>query len=217
MMARIRQQSIALWQVALALLALPAAFALNRRSLWAHQLFEHNDWTVYVPYCCAIMLLEWSGVLLAVSVMRHIHLRLRDVGLRLSPLAATCGVVALAVLGLAFTIGRDFIPGLRRINMSLADRACFVLVALTAGVGEELIYRGFGIAALSRLGCPGWLAVLSTTAAFALAHVALPMASPLYYALLGLAFSTIYLWRGNLAWAIVAHTLYDLVCILLVV
>src|SRR5947208_2189146 len=56
---------------------------------------------------------------------------------------------------------------------SAAERRMFALLALTAGVCEEVLYRGFGLAALRwaapGLGHPALIAI--TAAAFGLAHL----------------------------------------------
>jgi uncharacterized protein len=46
----------------------------------------------------------------------------------------------------------------------------YSVLAITAGICEEFIYRGFAIAALSRAQLPSWLVVLVTSVLFGLAH-----------------------------------------------
>jgi uncharacterized protein len=47
----------------------------------------------------------------------------------------------------------------------------FLVLAVTAGVCEEFLYRGFALAALHRTGLPVWSAVLLSSALFGLAHL----------------------------------------------
>jgi membrane protease YdiL (CAAX protease family) len=47
----------------------------------------------------------------------------------------------------------------------------FIALAITAGICEELIYRGFAMAALARTALPGWSVVLISAALFGLAHL----------------------------------------------
>jgi membrane protease YdiL (CAAX protease family) len=47
----------------------------------------------------------------------------------------------------------------------------FLGLAVTAGVCEEFLYRGFALAALHRAGLPVWSAVLLSSALFGLAHL----------------------------------------------
>jgi uncharacterized protein len=47
----------------------------------------------------------------------------------------------------------------------------FLALAVTAGICEEFLYRGFALAALHRTGLPVWSAVLLSSALFGLAHL----------------------------------------------
>jgi uncharacterized protein len=46
----------------------------------------------------------------------------------------------------------------------------YIGLALTAGICEEFLYRGFVMAALGRVGLAGWVVVLASSALFGLAH-----------------------------------------------
>jgi len=47
----------------------------------------------------------------------------------------------------------------------------FLALAITAGLCEEFLYRGFAMAVLAHLGSPAWAAVLSSAILFGLAHL----------------------------------------------
>ena len=47
----------------------------------------------------------------------------------------------------------------------------FLALALTAGVCEEFLYRGFAMAAFDRAGLPVWSVVLLSSALFGMAHL----------------------------------------------
>jgi membrane protease YdiL (CAAX protease family) len=46
----------------------------------------------------------------------------------------------------------------------------YLALAITAGLCEEFLYRGFAIAALSHVGLPAWAVVLISSMLFGLAH-----------------------------------------------
>lgn len=133
--------------------------------------------------------------------------------------------LALAVaLGLAVTLWLRRRPRSRRrllrpvaalLPVSLTERRTFVAVALTAGVTEELLYRGFLNHLARQAGFSLGTAALITSIGFGLAHAyqgALGMAATgvAGYALAGLAHAS-----GGLLLPMVVHALVDLRVLLL--
>jgi len=58
----------------------------------------------------------------------------------------------------------------RLLPVTFVEYAPFAALAITAGVCEEFVYRGFAMAELSRVGLPLWLVAVATSALFGLAH-----------------------------------------------
>ena len=92
-----------------------------------------------------------------------------------------------------------------------AERRHWALVALSAGVCEELLYRGF-ITALFASQVPGqpWIAWLASTAAFGLAHVYQGWRAVLGTALLGALFMSFTVLTDSIWPAVALHALFDL-------
>ena len=63
--------------------------------------------------------------------------------------------------------------GARRADsaQSRAELIPFLALAVTAGLCEEFLYRGFAMAALTRAGLPAWSVVLLSSILFGLAHL----------------------------------------------
>jgi membrane protease YdiL (CAAX protease family) len=59
----------------------------------------------------------------------------------------------------------------RLLPQSLIERLPFFALAVTAGICEEFLYRGFAMAALRRTGLGGWEVVLISSMLFGLAHL----------------------------------------------
>jgi uncharacterized protein len=68
---------------------------------------------------------------------------------------------------------REFMQVLaeRILPQSRQELAPFLALAMTAGVCEEILYRGFAMAALTRAGLPIWSVVLLSSILFGLAHL----------------------------------------------
>ncbi len=85
------------------------------------------------------------------------------------------------------------------------------MLAILAGVAEEILFRGVIQAELARR-VPGLLALILTSVAFGLAHFL-----TLTYALLatvgGLYLGALFWLQGNLVIPIVAHAVYDFVAL----
>ena len=121
-----------------------------------------------------------------------------ELGLVVSDWAA---IAALSVLGTVLIVVLQWL-NLRRMGRSasrfraplqaVAERILpqsrmelipFFALAVTAGVCEEFLYRGFAMAAFLRCGLPAWIAVVASSLLFGLAH--------LYQGKSGLAATTI--------------------------
>jgi membrane protease YdiL (CAAX protease family) len=59
----------------------------------------------------------------------------------------------------------------RILPRSSIERYCFLALAVTAGLCEEFLYRGFAMAALGRLGLPVALVIVLSSILFGLAHL----------------------------------------------
>ena len=90
-----------------------------------------------------------------------------------------------------------------------AEYRTFQLLGVTAGITEEIIFRGFLIWALSIL-MPLWLAALLSLALFVFLHRYQGMAGMMQVSLIGGALTAIYMASGSLYVAIVLHILIDL-------
>ena len=92
------------------------------------------------------------------------------------------------------------------------ERRMFALLALTAGICEELLYRGFGLAAL-RWAAPGIgnaALIVVTAAAFGLAHLYQGRMGVALTGLVGAYFAWIAISTGSLVPVMVLHALLDL-------
>ena len=88
----------------------------------------------------------------------------------------------------------------------------FVLVCITAGVCEEVLYRGFLIAYLAvwPLKASGLTAILFSSLMFGTAHLYQGVKGIVVTGIVGLVMAILFLWTGNLILPMVFHTLIDL-------
>jgi CAAX protease family protein len=135
-------------------------------------------------------------------------------------LAAGIAATAPLLLGLRWCLRTRFAP-IARLVHTVEERAAplftgsslptVALVAMLAGLGEEALFRGVvQPALLERL--PAWAAVVATAALFGLAHF-LSLTYALVATLVGAYLGWLSLATGNLLVPILAHALYDLVAL----
>jgi membrane protease YdiL (CAAX protease family) len=87
----------------------------------------------------------------------------------------------------------------------------FLALAITAGLCEEFLYRGFAMAVLAHLGSPGWAAVLISSVFFGLAHAYQGRGGFFSTLVIGAVFGTGRIAYNSLVPVIFWHSAVDLV------
>jgi len=91
-----------------------------------------------------------------------------------------------------------------------------VLMALRAGIVEEIIFRGYAITRLETLTGRTWLAAVASLIVFVALHAgSWSVGHLLFVTLAGGALTGLYLWHRNLTANILAHSLFDIAGLLL--
>jgi len=89
------------------------------------------------------------------------------------------------------------------------DYRHFVGVSVTAGIVEEVLYRGFAIWYLAQL-MPVWAAIVVSSVAFGLGHSYQGAGGVARVTLIGLAFGAFYIFTGSIWLPILAHAILDI-------
>ena len=87
----------------------------------------------------------------------------------------------------------------------------YCALAVTAGVCEEFLYRGFAMGALFRVGFPAWAVVLLTSVLFGLAHAYQGRSGILGTLVMGILFGIVRLAYDSLVPVMMMHAIVDLV------
>jgi membrane protease YdiL (CAAX protease family) len=136
-------------------------------------------------------------------------------------LAGIVGAAALAVLqwlnlrrmGRLSTPARGLLQSLaeRIFPQSRVEMFPYFALALTAGVCEEFLYRGFAMAAIIHAGSPVWSAVLLSSLLFGLAHLYQGRGGAVGTMILGALFGAARIGYDSLVPAVFWHSAVDLV------
>ena len=98
----------------------------------------------------------------------------------------------------------------RLLPVNLLEYLPYSALAITAGVCEEFVYRGFGIAAFSKAGLPTWLVVIVSSVLFGLAHAYQGKAGIISTGVFGVLLAIGRIWSGSLVPAMLWHAGLDL-------
>jgi membrane protease YdiL (CAAX protease family) len=99
----------------------------------------------------------------------------------------------------------------RLFPQSATETIFFTLLALTAGICEEFIFRGFLIAALFSAGLSGWAAVIVSSVMFGVAHLYQGKGGSVGTGILGVLFASIRIAYGSIFPVVLWHAVLDVV------
>ena len=217
-------RSLPTWQVRVVLVGFPALYLANSFTPWSIGLFGYGERSWYFPFMISILVLHWATAIYTVGLIYRAGGTLADIGLKLTPrrvaaVLASFIIVGAGLLYLRATWPMPVQPPKDWMNLypfTWNERVLMLFVSCTAGICEEIIYRGFAIRVLQARGTRTVWAVLIAGISFALIHGLAGVFLLPIYLLSAVIFSAIFLWRGSLLTAIVTHALFDMQMVLAV-
>lgn len=191
------------------LLALPSTTSRERIRLYLFSIL--TQWTI-------TGLVAWRALARGLTPV--------EMGLRVQPMAellifALGGAAAFAVVHWfnLRRVGRSKNPTVERVR-AIAQRifphsdrevAFFCGLAVTAGICEEFLYRGFVMGSLSHGGFPAWLTLLVSSVLFGLAHTYQGRGGMIGTLLLGTVFGLVRILYDSLVPVVFWHAAIDVV------
>jgi uncharacterized protein len=183
------------------------------------------DATDKLTLYAATIAFQW--LLLAMVAWRSLARGLtpEELGLggRLTVQLVLVGVLGAVIIGVlqSFNLRRmgnmegaapDFLRKLasRILPHSMVELLPYLALAVTAGVCEEFVYRGFAMAALRQSGLPTWVVVLVSSILFGLAHAYQGRAGMVGTGVLGILFALTRILYHSLAPVMMWHTAVDI-------
>ena len=172
------------------------------------------------------ILFQWALTLLVAWRAFARGLSLEEIAVRggrsSSVLAVTVvggGLVAAAHWANLRRMARSNHPNLQRLRAlgsrlfprTPSETTLFILLAITAGLCEEFLFRGFVMAALYRAGAVNWLAVVVSSAMFGVAHLYQGRGGSVGTGILGTIFALIRIACHSLLPVVVWHAALDVV------
>jgi len=197
----------------LLMILLPALSLAQAPLLEGERLERHS---VYLGSMVAILALGALSLLLAVPSPGLAAMGLRPMA-PLPFVVWTTGMTAAGMLfvGLFSRVGSPGAGPHDRLLLDLLPRTAhekrlFAGLSLAAGLGEELAFRGYALAALQLLSLSPWIAAIVTSASFGMMHAYQGVSGVLRTALVGGLLAVSVLQTGSILPAVAAHALVDL-------
>jgi uncharacterized protein len=173
------------------------------------------------------MVLQWALVLIALSPVLFRGVSLEQLGLAITPgkwprVFVGAALAALLLAGFWWQrelllknkegrqIAYEALSGLAwLLPRGTRQRRLWAVVSTHAGVGEEMFYRGFLLAALNWY-LPLWAAALAATLIFGLGHMYQGVKGVIGTAAVGAVMLALYAFTGSLWVSILLHAVYDI-------
>jgi len=113
------------------------------------------------------------------------------------------GLLAMASRGQLQALAERILPRAPR------ETVVFLALAVTAGLCEEFLYRGFAMAVFTRAGLPGWATVAVSSGLFGLAHLYQGRSGLISSMILGVLFGVVRIAYGSLVPVMAWHAAVD--------
>lgn len=206
--------------IAAVVVGFPALYMLNSYAPWTVDLYVRDDRSAWLPFWTSVVVLHWATVGVCVLLMRRYGMRPADVRLPMSgrQMLRSLGVL----LGIGLVLGQlarlidvpdFFLTDLTRhwemYPVSAFEYVFWPFVALTAGVCEEFVYRGFLASALESRGIRPVRAMVLATVVWVGVHGLAGILFFPVYMIVGLILTAIVLRRARLSDAIAFHVVMD--------
>jgi membrane protease YdiL (CAAX protease family) len=94
---------------------------------------------------------------------------------------------------------------------TFGERFVWLLLAISAGISEEICFRGFVISRMTRLTGSLWPGVVIGSLAFGISHSYQGIGGMIIISVYGLMFALVFLARGSLVPCMIAHALQDII------
>lgn len=208
------------------MIPLVSGLILQNRPTPNNQIFASHSGVMlrfYVPVLIGewlLVLIIWAGVRMrGVTIKELIGGRWQswrnimvDIGMAVA--------LWLVLLGIGAALSRLLGPSLAKSTSVILpqgplETVVWIVVAITAGFVEELVFRGYLQTQFNRMGLPVALAVIAQAVVFGLGHIYEGRNPVITITVFALLFGALAAWRKSLRPGIVGHAWYDIAVILL--
>ena len=217
------KKNTSLWKTLAIIIGFPILYILFCKTYIADELFKNKNLDYYIPFWGGIVALHWASVFAVIKFLKSESKTFADIGYKLSRkgtliLVGSYALVALLVFIVVEVLLRNAeldssqfgnISGL--IPKTTSHRIFFILLVFSTGFCEEIVYRGFAITQLKKVGLNKWLALIIAAFLFIGIHgINAYFHNFLFYFAGGVVFGLTFILSKRLLFSILIHLAINL-------
>ncbi len=165
-----------IWKTLLIIIGFPILYMIFGMTPIATELFAEKNLDYYIPFWGGIIILHWVSVFVVTQLLKSQGKTLADIGYKLSRKGTLRFIGGYVLVALLVLVGVEVILSNVELDSSqfgsisslipktTSHRIFFILLVFSTGFCEEIVYRGFAITQLEKIGLNKWIAL--TIAAF---------------------------------------------------
>ncbi|TXD82393.1 CPBP family intramembrane metalloprotease [Subsaximicrobium wynnwilliamsii] len=218
-----QEKKTSVWKTLSILIVFPILYMLFGETYIAKELFANKNLDYYIPFWGGIIILHWTSVFVIMRFLKSEGKTLADIGYKLSrkgTLLLVGGyflIAFLLVVGIEVMLSNVELDNSRFGNLSglipktTPHRLFFLFLVLSTGLCEEIVYRGFAINQLEKIGLNKWLALIIAALIFIGIHgINAYSGSFIFYFGGGIMFGLVFLFSKRLLPSIILHLAINL-------
>jgi hypothetical protein len=211
------------WKTLSIIIGFPILYMLFGKTSIAIELFANKNLDYYIPFWGGIIILHWASVFVVMQLLKSEGKTLADIGFKLSRKGTLLLIGGYVLVAFIVLVGIEVmlsnveldssqfgsISGL--VPKTTSHRIFFILLVFSTGFCEEIVYRGFAITQLEKIGLNKWVALIIAALIFIGIHgVNAYSRSFLFYFGGGLMFGLVFLISKRLLPSILIHLAINL-------
>lgn len=217
------EKKVSIWKTLLIIVGFPILYMLFGKTSIAIELFEDKNLNYYIPFWGGIVILHWTSVIVVARLLKSEGKTLTDIGYKLSRKETLIFVGGYVLVALLVLVGIEIILGNVEVDSSqfgnisglipktTSHRLFFILIVFSTGFCEEIVYRGFAISQLERVGLNKWLALVIAALVFIGIHGVNAYSNRFLFLFGGgIMFGLVYLYSKRLLPSMLIHLLINL-------
>lgn len=156
----------------LIIIGFPILYMIFGMTPIATELFAEKNLDYYIPFWGGIIILHWVSVFVVTQLLKSQGKTLADIGYKLSRKGTLRFIGGYVLVALLVLVGVEVILSNVELDSSqfgsisslipktTSHRIFFILLVFSTGFCEEIVYRGFAITQLEKIGLNKWIALI---------------------------------------------------------